>query len=197
MNGARIRTILPTVLFRRTVALAAAAISLAACTGMPVTRPPDDSLDTAIDATRSDAFDVPSLPEADVVPLCTATRLDWGGAADRMFPGSDCISCHREGGSASRFEYTVAGTVFTAQDCPAGLAAAIVHIDDAAGHSLDLPTNDVGNFFTDMPLVPPLHARVTAGGVTAEMFGDLTTGSCNTCHTTGDGGTGWVSPNVP
>ncbi|MEI8257962.1 MAG: hypothetical protein WCJ30_19980 [Deltaproteobacteria bacterium] len=176
----------------RIVALTAAALSLAACTGMPVTRPPEDSLDVATDAMRVDALDAVDA----VILACTATSLDWGGAADRMFPGSDCIGCHREGGSAARHVYTVAGTVFTAPDCPAGLAGATVHIDDAAGHSVDLPTNEVGNFYTDMHLVPPLHTRVTAAGVTAEMFDGATTGSCNTCHTVNDGGTGgWISPN--
>lgn len=176
----------------RRTALATLAIALAACTGRPVSRLPDDALDAvldgAVDASQADVFDA-------VIPACTATTLDWGGAAERMFPGSDCVGCHRDGGAAARHAYTVAGTIFTAVDCPAGLMGAIVRIDDAAGHHVELPANEVGNFFTDAVLIPPLHARVTLGAVSAEMSGGATTGSCNTCHTASDGGTGWISPN--
>jgi hypothetical protein len=166
-------------------------ISPIACTDPP----PRETTDaTAI--TVTDAFDAFDAVAHDAAPACSRTTLDWGQAGDRMLPGSDCIACHRESGSASAHVFTVAGTVFTAIDCPAGLSGATVHIEDSAGHVLDLPTNDVGNFYSNAPLVPPLRAHVSSGMFTAAMNAPVSTGSCNSCHAHGDAGIGWLTPFV-
>ena len=77
--------------------------------------------------------------------------------------------------------------------CPEPQPGAIVHIDDADGTELSLPVNEMGNFWTSEPLVPPF-------GVAVELDGDLTvkqfavpTLSCNLCHQL-DAPMGLVSP---
>jgi hypothetical protein len=89
-----------------------------------------------------------------------------------MAPGEDCLACH-DGRDAKR--WTVAGT----WDGGAGVR---VTLTDAAGKSVALTTNQVGNFYTEQPLAFPL--TVTAAG--ARMPDPVTYGGCNRCH--GPGG---------
>jgi hypothetical protein len=84
-----------------------------------------------------------------------------------MAPGEDCLACH-DGSGAKRF--TVAGTF-----APQGR---VVTIRDAAGVTVTLTTNRVGNFFTTKALAFPL--TVSVGG--DRMPDRVTYGGCNTCH---------------
>jgi len=90
-----------------------------------------------------------------------------------MKPGSDCLDCH--GGGEAR-TWTVAGTW--------GGQGNQAHLQDAAGKSFTLHTNQVGNFYTAESLTFPL--RVSVNG--KPMPDAVTNGSCNTCHGRGGGG---------
>lgn len=151
---------------------------------MPVTQTPIDAFDSPRDATDA-SIDVPI---ADAGVTCAARAPNWGLAGDRMFPGSDCLSCHRVAGSAGLVLFSAAGTVFSDVDCPVGVAGVTVTIEDHNGQTVTLTTNEVGNFFTGAQLVPPLRTRATLGGRTVEMTDAVTDGSCNSCHAGGDGG---------
>lgn len=165
--------------------------ALSSCTPMPIMQTPDDAFDSAHDATDAGIDAV----AADDGTACSATTLDWGGAGDRMFPGSDCLSCHRVSGSA-RTSFTAAGTVFSGIDCPAGLAGVRIEIQDHNGQMVALTSNDVGNFFTSAPLVLPLTTRAIWGGRTVMMTDAVTDGSCNSCHARGDASAvGFLTPS--
>ncbi len=97
-----------------------------------------------------------------------------------MRPGADCLECHGGGGGEEdAVAWTVAGT-WTGE----GLH---VSIQDAAGKSFTLRTNQAGNFYTREAVQLPLTVAVEA----APMPGQVTYGGCNRCHGSGgDGGGG-------
>ncbi len=112
---------------------------------------------------------------------CTATSLDWGFGGDWMLPGTDCLACHRPGGKAISV-FSVAGTVFATAACPDGLADATVLVTDSQGTTVELATNEVGNFFTGDTLLPPLSVAVVTAGAVTEMVYPAQSGSCGACH---------------
>jgi hypothetical protein len=96
-----------------------------------------------------------------------------------MEPGSDCMECH-DGGEARR--WTAAGTF-------RGQGSQVV-LQDAAGRTLTLHTNRVGNFWTAEPLAFPLR-RVSVNGSVMPSTPAVTQGSCNrgnACHGGGSNG---------
>ena len=111
-----------------------------------------------------------------------SSELDWGRGGEFMLPGSDCISCHRERGSAARSRYSVAGTVFARSDCPIPVADAVIRVVDGAGSSAAVISNGAGNFFSEEELVPPFAFAVEVAGVTSWMFYPVDSGSCGRCH---------------
>jgi len=112
-----------------------------------------------------------------------ADRFDWGRGGEWMFPGTDCLACHRAGGSA-RTLFSVAGTVFRDAACPEGVAGVVVEISDTGGKRIDLTSNEVGNFFSDQPLTPPLRIVVHDDASERRMLLMAPHGSCNqsSCH---------------
>jgi hypothetical protein len=93
-------------------------------------------------------------------------------AGPLMLPGDDCLRCH-DGTVAKRF--TAAGTFL-----PAGSTVTI----SAGGSTVTVTTNQVGNFYTDQPLMLPGSTSVNGH----LMQPALTYGGCNRCH--GQGGAG-------
>ena len=105
-----------------------------------------------------------------------------------MEPGGDCIGCHASGEGPS---FLVAGTVMGASaddtNC-AGIAGVMVRLTGADGTSIELTTNESGNFFTRLSatsLVFPYHAEIMRNGATSQMLTPRTATetSCNVCHT--------------
>jgi hypothetical protein len=90
-----------------------------------------------------------------------------------MSPGQDCLACH-DGTQAVK--WTAAGTWGSG-------AGRVITLTDAAGRTVSLTTNAVGNFYTSQALTFPLTAR--AGGEL--MPGPVTYGGCNRCHGAGGG----------
>lgn len=161
------------------------AVTVTAC-GTP--RPPLPDMDgSTLDVVAHDASDVPSEK-----PQCTATAPDWGRGGEWMFPGSDCLECHRSGGSAARHPFTIAGTVFRTATCPEGVRDVTVHVRDALGTELRLRTNEVGNFYSSAVLQPPYRLAIEYQGVFRQMLRRPDTGSCGSCHRA-DNGIGYVS----
>ena len=103
-----------------------------------------------------------------------------------MLPGQDCLSCHN-GQTAP--QWTVAGTVFSDPNAPveAGMPDAQVIITDSTQHTLTLLTNSVGNFYTAEVLAFPLTVKIQRGTWLMEMQSQPGQGSCNTCHSIGNG----------
>ncbi|MBI4701456.1 MAG: hypothetical protein HY744_09900 [Deltaproteobacteria bacterium] len=154
-------------------AVAAAVLAASACGAA-------DETATAVDAGVEAAAE------------CDAAALDWGRGGPVMLPGTDCLRCHLDSGRA-KLVLAAAGTVFSGPDCPAGVEGATVRLWDDVGRSLDLVSNEVGNFYTSEPLVPPLRAAVDLQGVVAEMREPTISGSCGACHAAGSA-VGFVTP---
>lgn len=115
---------------------------------------------------------------------CATDGFDWGRGAGLMLPGTDCLSCHQEGGHAVN-AFSAGGTVFARPDCPEPRPGAIVHIQDDEGTELDLPVNEVGNFWSTDPLAPPFIVEVEFDGETAYKDFEVDSLSCNECHQVG------------
>jgi hypothetical protein len=106
---------------------------------------------------------------------------------ENMLPGRLCGGCHRQGGQAARFPWTISGTVFgsPSSSCnPGGLAGVKVEIFEGTSVTpkLTLTTNTAGSFYSADPVAFPIRARLSKDGKTAEMFGMMATGACATCH---------------
>jgi len=115
----------------------------------------------------------------------------WGCVPAEMHPGDSCGSCHSaKAESKTRWgdavAFGAAGTVYSSPNARAraGLAGATIDITDAAGDSVSLQANDVGNFYTTKNLTPPLQVTVSKSGATASMT-NAPSGDCNSCHTSG------------
>jgi mono/diheme cytochrome c family protein len=102
-------------------------------------------------------------------------------------PGSNCVTCHREGGEASDSPFTMAGTVFAQPLKQVGVDSAEIRLTDADGTKYLAKTNCVGNFFVrPSDWVPkfPVLVEVAKGGVRRSMRSAIgREPSCSVCHT--------------
>lgn len=108
-----------------------------------------------------------------------------GGGSPTMQPGSDCLACHVQGGSAGNEPFTAAGTVFGSPTAALdqGVEGVEVLLSDAPGKTVTLVTNSVGNFYTQEPLVFPIRAKLRRGDSVAAMPFPIANGGCASCHT--------------
>jgi len=97
-------------------------------------------------------------------------------------PGQDCMgSCHNHG-------FTAAGTLFTAASSSTPVTAATITVVDAAGHSVDLVTQQNGNFYTSVALTYPITVYASSCPTLVSMTSTInstTKAGCNqggTCH---------------
>lgn len=107
-------------------------------------------------------------------------------------PGQPCVTCHGGSGPASQ-QFSIGGTVYATQGQTAPAANATVTIEDIAGATGTVQTNDVGNFYiTVQQWQPsyPLLPRVTLGQTTQTMSTHVgRDGSCADCHSLNPGPT--------
>ena len=110
------------------------------------------------------------------------------GSDETMLPGSDCLACHSAGVTSGGVQPTVfgaAGTAFSDAYGKAPLAGATIEITDANDQIVDLTTNAVGNYYTTLAIVPPIHGAITTPGGHIAMPDPQDTTSCNVCHACG------------
>lgn len=114
-----------------------------------------------------------------------AGGLQWTGGdseSPNMHPGVACIKCHAENEGPS---FKLAGTVFGANepdDCVGAKDATIV-VTGSDGKSIQMTTNEAGNFYSNLALTMPYRAKIISGGKTRVMLGEQVSGDCNSCHT--------------
>ncbi|MCS6912700.1 MAG: hypothetical protein RMK29_17935 [Myxococcales bacterium] len=128
--------------------------------------------------------------DLDAVPVakasCEEPTRDLLLPDARMLPGRICQQCHTRGGQGYRFKWTASGTVFVDPRVPCntgGLEGVTVEIFDTNGQlQVALVTNEVGNFFTDIPIAFPIRARIRRDGIVREMRTPALQGSCASCH---------------
>jgi hypothetical protein len=102
-----------------------------------------------------------------------------------MRPGQDCLSCHSDGAGRGAPTWSAAGTVYAKADAEAdeGVAGVDVLLSAADGSLLQkLVTNDVGNFYTDMPLPAGFRVALEYQGQHIDMPCPPPAGLCNACH---------------
>jgi hypothetical protein len=126
-------------------------------------------------------------------PVCTS-GMTWALGNTKsalMNPGLGCDTCHFLGGSASGYEFDLAGTVYPAAHEPDlcdGVAGASIVITDANGAAHTLAVNSAGNFYNfdylGVGAIPtPYKAKVVWNGLERPMLTPQTNGDCNSCHT--------------
>ncbi|MDD9945802.1 MAG: hypothetical protein OXU20_32460 [Myxococcales bacterium] len=105
-----------------------------------------------------------------------------------MRPGQNCLSCHYEGFRDELMapNWTAAGTVFDAADsehCD-GVEGVSVFLTAEDGSEVELVTNEVGNFWTDEPLMEEGPGpRLEYEGRTIKMARNLPAiPACAGCH---------------
>ena len=123
-----------------------------------------------------------------------------GGGNATMQPGSNCLSCHVQGGSAGDVPFTAAGTVFGSPTATPdqGVDGVDVILSDSTGKTVSLVTNSVGNFYTQEPLSFPIRARLRRGASEQVMPIPISNGGCASCHAIppagGAPGRLWIAP---
>lgn len=125
---------------------------------------------------------------------CEADTAALRVTGETMLPGRVCGNCHRAGGQAASFPWTVSGTVFGSSSASCntgGLAGVKVEIFEgtATTAKLTLMTNSVGNFYTNQAVTFPIRAKVSKGAMSQQMVGLQVTGACATCHQNPPAGT--------
>jgi hypothetical protein len=139
------------------------------------------------------ALDAGPLPDAgpDAAPGC-ASGVRWtrgNSGSPLMHPGVACNACHQMLGGPN---LKIAGTAYRAlhdvDDCngAAPPPPVTVTITDAKGKVANATTNAAGNFFIESgaKLTAPYSAKLDDGTKTRVMIGKVTSGDCNSCHTT-------------
>ena len=109
-----------------------------------------------------------------------------------MRPGENCLGCHTENpvrsdatGPSGRkaTPWTAAGTVFQGPTSREGLAGARLTFTGKDGQPVVLTTNEVGNFYTDLPIDTEVGPRIEYQGREAKMSSPLPEiPACNACH---------------
>lgn len=127
---------------------------------------------------------------------CGEVASSPGSASHR--PGDPCLSCHSIGGSAEP-TLSVAGTVIrtSVSARSEGVSGVTIAVVDASGRSLELVTDDAGNFYTDEPVSAPLRASIDSQAATIHMPVDAPSANCNTCHRSPGANAralGWIRP---
>ena len=115
--------------------------------------------------------------------VCSSGLMWTGssGSAD-MNPGSACLGCHAQRSGAT---FAFAGTVFTSgteADHCFGTPDAKVIIAGSDGRTIEMVSNEAGNFYSKLPVGLPYTAAVVVGGHQSVMTTPQTSGDCNGCH---------------
>jgi hypothetical protein len=86
--------------------------------------------------------------------------------------------------------YTIAGTVYNTphepNDCQSNATSrgtTTVAVHDAAGRTITMTANAVGNFFSTSAVTFPITAVVSRNGLQRAMTVGQTSANCNMCHT--------------
>jgi mono/diheme cytochrome c family protein len=108
-----------------------------------------------------------------------------------MHPGRACITCHTTGTGFLNLQhgpsFTLAGTVYPSahepDDCNGAAGGGVsVVITGAAGQSLTLTPNAVGNFTSLARVVLPYMVEIRAAGRVRAAATPHQNGDCNSCH---------------
>lgn len=77
-------------------------------------------------------------------------------------PGEDCGRCHKPGGKASNFDFSMTGTIYTDRTGRTPLEGAEIILRDYTGKVISMTSNAAGNFATQATIASDLQAWSTA-----------------------------------
>ncbi|HBS86396.1 MAG: hypothetical protein A2W91_19470 [Bacteroidetes bacterium GWF2_38_335] len=100
--------------------------------------------------------------------------------------GNDCMDCHRDGGEGTGV-YFLAGTVYDSlmtNPLPDGDVKLFTGPDGTGTLKYTIPVDALGNFYTTelISFGSGLYPAVQKGTSIMYMSGDISQGSCNSCH---------------
>jgi mono/diheme cytochrome c family protein len=166
------------------------AVAIARMQSTTIPMPPAPAAPATADeiATVASWIAAGSPPGAGCGSTCTSGRTWTGGneGSRDMNPGMPCIQCHA---SDEGPRFSIAGTVYPTiaepdlcNGAPSSSGAQVV-ITGADGRTLTLNLNGAGNFFSEIAVARPYHAKVVTAGSERAMTAEQTSGDCNGCHT--------------
>jgi hypothetical protein len=132
-------------------------------------------------AVVSDPFGTPTV--------CTSGITSTVDEGPTMRPGEACLTCHGGSGAGEAPLFTLAGTVYPTahepNDCVGAVngGGSVVTVLDAAGRTINMTPNAVGNFYYAGAVTFPVTARITRNGLARSMTTPQSNGNCNSCHT--------------
>jgi hypothetical protein len=130
---------------------------------------------------------------ADAGGTCTSGKMWTMGntGSPLMHPGAACNACHQQnGGPNLRFGGTVYPTQHEVNECngAAPPPQLTVTVTDSRDRAFTATVNEAGNFLLQVgggpPPRAPFRASVSNGTKARAMKGSVTSGDCNSCHTT-------------
>ena len=116
--------------------------------------------------------------------------FDRTAVGPTMRAGENCLRCHGEGRDGSSVKWSLGGTVFPERksDIDDGYQGAKIVVTDAAGRTVEMTSNVVGNFWTAEALKFPLQAEIRVADKVRKMPIPVPAGSCNACHSASPAG---------
>lgn len=78
--------------------------------------------------------------------------------------GEDCGRCHRLGGRAEAYLWTISGTLYADRSARKILKGGEIILEDRDGNVISLTSNEAGNFWTNAPIASNPFAVVAHGG---------------------------------
>jgi hypothetical protein len=91
---------------------------------------------------------------------------DNGPGYGRHHTGEDCARCHRKGGRAEAYLWTVSGTLYADRAGSEVLKGGEIIMQDREGNVISLTSNEVGNFWTLAPIASnPFTVSAHGGAV--------------------------------
>jgi hypothetical protein len=79
-------------------------------------------------------------------------------------PGEDCGRCHREGGRAETYLFTMAGTLYGERSGRSVLKGGEIIMQDREGNVISMTSNGAGNFWTEAPVASDPYTVSTTHG---------------------------------
>lgn len=153
----------------------------AACTTTPTTTPDGGVVPTADSGTITTGGDSGTTT---TTAVCTSGQYWTSGTGSTMAPGEACQACHqKQGGPSFSFAGTVYATLHEPKDCKGDPGPVSVTVTDANNATVTVNVDSVGNFSSQTAIAAPFHVVVTDSNGTRTMYGSLTSGDCNSCHT--------------
>lgn len=130
--------------------------------------------------------------------LTNMSQVSFAGGRDEESvshnAGKDCLTggCHAPGGWK---RFSLAGTIYTDSEGTAAVAGALITATDANGVTVDLTSDQVGNFYTAESMTAPFVISASYRGRMVKMPGAASGGGCNadSCHVAGSAGRVYIS----